>query len=243
MLTDLTFSPLKIFFSLGQVLSTTRFGRGPFQGSLDAAIYLLSNPADEYQVTSVPRVPTDTIAHSNWVHIFPEAFVHQVYPPHENSMRYFHWGISRLLLESSRPPIVVPMFSHGFDKVIPEDKDADYSIFKKVGTQVQFRIGNPVDESLISDYRSQWQALVQKEHLTSNSVCNDLTENLKTGKEAQDLRSRLAFAMRDQVSQVRMSMGLPSQDDRFGFPEFWKPDGGCVDVPVMGNVNKLPQHK
>ncbi|MCQ4799286.1 hypothetical protein NE574_14605, partial [Eggerthella lenta] len=30
------------FFSLGQVLSTERFGVGPFQGSIDASIRLLS---------------------------------------------------------------------------------------------------------------------------------------------------------------------------------------------------------
>lgn len=228
-----------MFFSLGQVLSTSRFGRGPFQGSLDAAVHLLSNPFDsEYQVTHVRRSVTDTLGHSNWVHIFPEAFVHQPYPPHQNTLRYFHWGVSRLLLESSRPPIVVPLYSVGFDAVIPEDRQPGYSIFKQRGTEIQFGIGNPVDEALIADYRNQWLDLVSRE----GKNITDLTENLKTGKRAQELRSKLAFAMREQVSQVRRSMGLPEQDERFGNPDFWKPDGGCLEVPVMGTVNKLPQH-
>lgn len=31
-------------------------------------------------------------------------------------------GVSRLILESTRTPIVVPLFSFGFEKVAPEDK-------------------------------------------------------------------------------------------------------------------------
>lgn len=235
-------SALETFFSLGQVLATGRFGKGPFQGSIDAAINLLSNPLDNtYQTEFDTKQPTGSaVANSNWVHIFPEAFVHQVYPPHQNTLRYFKWGVSRLLLESSRPPIVVPMFSHGFENVIPEDKEPGYSIFSRLGTKITFRVGNPVDENIIADYRRQWLDLVKKE---GPEGLEDLNETLKTGPEAQSLRSKLALEMRDQVSLVRASLGFPDQDPRFASPEFWKPDGECMNVPVMGIVNKLPHHQ
>lgn len=143
-----------------------------------------------------------------------------------------------MLLESSRPPIVVPMFTSGFDEVIPEDRAPDYSIFKQRGTEIQFRIGSPVDELIIASYRQQWADLVAKENNPT-----DLTDALKTGPEAEALRSRLASEMRSQVSAVRTAMGFPDQDPRFDSPEFWKPTGGCKDVPVMGIVNKLPHHQ
>ncbi|CAI4785033.1 CNT_collapsed_G0059150.mRNA.1.CDS.1 [Saccharomyces cerevisiae] len=42
------------FFSLGQVLSTERFGVGPFQGSIDASIRLLS-PDDTLDLEWTPH--------------------------------------------------------------------------------------------------------------------------------------------------------------------------------------------
>lgn len=223
---------LRFFFSLGQVLSTTRFGGGPFQGSIDAAIHLLSKDHQEY-----PK------QRSNWVHIFPEAFVHQVYPPHENSLRYFHWGVSRLILEADECPAVLPIFSHGFDKVIPEDRPDDYRLWKQIGTTIHFGYGKALDEKLLAEFREKWRALVEKEQQGHTEPLTDLTDNLKFGPEAQKLRSDLARYLRDQLGAVRETMGFPPQNPEFAEPEFWKPEGGCKDVPVMGIVNKLPHHK
>lgn len=247
------------FFSLGQVLPTARFGRGPFQGSIDASISLLSNPNDTRYHTSPPLVnstpvtadaaaasdaaasSTEDIPHSNWVHVFPEAFVHQVYPPHDRTLRYFKWGVSRLLLESSRPPIVVPMFSTGFDRVMPEDKPPGYTLLSQLGTEFRVRVGPPIADDTIAGYREQWQELVAEEQSRDPGL-TDLNDALRTGGPAQDLRSAVAGELRRHVSLVRTGMGLPEEDPRFASPEFWKPDGGCVDVPVMGVVNKLPHH-
>ncbi|CAI4869282.1 CRB_1a_G0057390.mRNA.1.CDS.1 [Saccharomyces cerevisiae] len=114
------------FFSLGQVLSTERFGVGPFQGSIDASIRLLS-PDDTLDLewtphsevsSSLKKAYSPPIIRSkpSWVHVYPEGFVLQLYPPFENSMRYFKWGITRMILEATKPPIVVPIFATGFEK-------------------------------------------------------------------------------------------------------------------------------
>lgn len=243
---------LATYFGLGQVLPTARFGRGPFQGSMDAAIYLLSNPLDRsglYHTRYTPelaqpgraaRVPGAAV--SNWVHVFPEAFVHQVYPPHDTSLRYFKWGVSRLLLESSRPPIVVPMFSTGFDSVIPEDRAPGYSLLAQRRRTVRVRVGQPLDENTLAGFRQRWGDLVDSD--PAIAFTGDLTPALRDGEAAQHLRSQVARWLRDEVSQVRADMGLPDQDPRFADPAFWDPvHGGCVDVPVMGIVNKLEHHK
>lgn len=303
---------------MGQVLSTKRFGAGPFQGSIDAAISLLSGydtnvplkrnayfPVDydirhdcvqshllsnksEKNITNRESLIKDILTvfetgklppknppfKSNWVHIFPEAFVHQVYPPYRYTLRYFHWGVSRLLLESTKPPIVIPIYAYGFDDIIPEDKDPDYSLLKRLGkTALKVKIGNPLDEEKIGQYRQEWVDLVQNEtnsflDATDNDIsCNeetkplileknstynnrkqiingDMPESLKTGPKAQKLRSQVANYLRDELENLRVSLGFERGPEEFADPFFWdKEHGGCKNVPVMGNVNKLEVHK
>lgn len=299
-------------------MSTKRFGAGPFQGSIDAAISLLSghdtsvplkrnasfptrydirhdytqshlfSNESETNITNRESLIKDVLTvfetgklpmknppfKSNWVHIFPEAFVHQVYPPYRYTLRYFHWGVSRLLLESSRPPIVVPIYAYGFDDIIPEDKEPDYSLLKRMGkTGLKVKIGNPLDEEKIGQYRQEWVDLVQSKtnkimdatdtELSGNNeemalireekstydnrkqiVDGDMPESLKTGPEAQKLRSKVANYLRDELENLRVSLGFERGPEEFADPAFWdKENGGCKDVPVMGNVNKLEVHK
>ncbi|EFW17571.1 tafazzin [Coccidioides posadasii str. Silveira] len=55
----------------------------------------------------------------SWIHIFPEGMIHQS-PP--KTMRYFKWGVSRLILEASQCPDVVPMWIEGTDEVMHESR-------------------------------------------------------------------------------------------------------------------------
>lgn len=173
-----------------------------------------------------------------------------MYPPHQNTLRYFHWGVSRLILEADECPTVLPIFSHGFEKVIPEDKHEGYKLLKQIGTTVHFGYGKVVDENILEEFRAKWRALVEKEQQLQQKEpkdalvpLTDLTENLKYGPEAQQLRSDLAKYLYNTVGAVREDMGFPPQNPEFAEPEFWKPTGGCKDVPVMGIVNKLDHHK
>ncbi|SCU80045.1 LADA_0B04742g1_1 [Lachancea dasiensis] len=235
------------FFSLGKVLSTERFGGGPFQGSIDASIRLLS-PDDTLDLEWTPgwaqeppkgpqssRVSSiSTLAKNytppvkrtkpSWVHVYPEGFVLQLESPYANSMRYFKWGITRMILESTVAPIVVPIFSTGFEKIAPESAAGtkiERYLPRNFGAEVNVTIGDPVDDKIIDAYREEWQRLVDKYHDPKNPT--DLTTELKFGKGAQSLRSRLASELRAHVAEVRHnSRNLPLEDKKFQSPEWWK---------------------
>lgn len=234
------------FFSLGKVLSTERFGGGPFQGSIDASIRLLS-PDDTLdlewtphrieavhsseEANSIPKSGNITkyvapVARTkpSWVHVYPEGFVLQLQPPFSNSMRYFKWGITRLILESTKAPIVVPMFSTGFEKVAPESSAGtiiERYLPRNLGAEIEINIGNPIDDSIIENYRKEWTSLCSKYFDPKNP--SDLSYELKYGKEAEDLRSRLAAELREHVAKIRHEeRKFPIEDERFKSPAWWK---------------------
>ena len=218
---------LATFFSLGKVLSTERFGEGPFQGSIDASIRLLS-PDDTMDLEWTPHrverykapassplaqkitkeyIPPVARTKPSWVHVYPEGFVLQLQAPYANSMRYFKWGITRMILESTKPPIIVPIFTTGFEKIAPESAAGtkiERYLPRNFGAEVNVTVGNPIDDTIIRKYREEWRQLVEKYHDPENPT--DLTPELKVGKEAQNLRSRLASELRKHVAQIRLSL-------------------------------------
>lgn len=255
---------LSWFFNLGKILGTKRFGEGPFQGSLDAAIRILS-PDDTLNLEYTPGIkdiekpivlqevnnlrasqsskelvnfirPTPESTNvlmskspfirskTSWFHVFPEGFVLQLHEPFNNSMRYFKWGVARLIMESTRAPVVVPIFSYGFEKVAPEDV-ADEGIKRflpsNFGAEIHISVGNVVDDEIIEHYRGKWRQLCKKYIDPLNP--KDLSTELKTGVEAQELRSNLAAELRSAVLEIRDSMGVFNKEDpRFRDPKYWK---------------------
>ncbi|SCU83961.1 LAFA_0D07074g1_1 [Lachancea sp. 'fantastica'] len=235
------------FFSLGKVLSTRRFGGGPFQGSIDASIRLLS-PDDTLDlewtpswaqeeketpqqkqistVTELAKTYTPPVKRSkpSWVHVYPEGFVLQLESPYANSMRYFKWGITRMILESTKAPIVVPIFSTGFEKIAPESAAGtkiERYLPRNFGAEIKVMVGSPINDEIIEAYRDEWKKLVDKYYDPKNPT--DLTEELKVGNEAQSLRSRLASELRAHVAEVRHEgHNLPTEDERFRSPQWWK---------------------
>lgn len=256
---------LSWFFNLGKILGTKRFGAGPFQSSLDAAIRILS-PDDTLDLEFLPLVrseekptllqelqtltpvseQTALLARplkpapestnvllskspfirtkTSWFHVFPEGFVLQLHEPHQNSMRYFKWGISRLILESTRAPVVVPIFASGFEKIAPEDA-ADAGISRwlpaNIGAEIHICIGDAFSDDRIESYRKKWRDLCKKYIDPKNPT--DLSEELRTGKKAQTLRSELAAEIREAVLGIRESLGVfRPEDGRFKDPAYWK---------------------
>ncbi|CEP60325.1 lysophosphatidylcholine acyltransferase LALA0_S01e08130g [Lachancea lanzarotensis] len=238
---------LATFFSLGKVLSTIRFGGGPFQGSIDASIRLLS-PDDtldlewtpswaqeeketpqQKQMSTLTKLAQDYTppvkrSKPSWVHVYPEGFVLQLESPYANSMRYFKWGITRMILESTKAPIVVPIFSTGFEKIAPESAagtKVERYLPRNFGAEIKVMVGNPINDEIIEAYRDEWKKLVEKYHDPKHPT--DLTEELKVGKDAQNLRSRLASELRAHVAEVRHEgHNLPIEDERFQSPQWWK---------------------
>jgi monolysocardiolipin acyltransferase len=103
------------FFARGQVIPTYRLLHGDpgglFQPTVSHAIQLLSETAPNNEQLGEG---------GKWMHIHPEG---RTFQSSSNIVRYFKWGIARMLLETQpEPPRLVPMFIQGFDHVMPEDR-------------------------------------------------------------------------------------------------------------------------
>ncbi|KAL2270291.1 hypothetical protein VTJ83DRAFT_2475 [Remersonia thermophila] len=179
----------------------------------------------------------------SWVHVFPEGCVHQ-HP--STDLRYFKWGLARLLLESDPAPLMIPVFIDGMQRIMPEDRGFP-RFLPRIGRTVRVAFGEPVDfEARFGDLKKRWDELVEREtKLLANDgkiqsraeqgngdatagrwALGELpTEELRCGKEAQEIRIELARRVREEVLKVRRSLGhFPEPDPSFGLAETWRPD-------------------
>lgn len=286
-------TPLLWFFNLGKILGTKRFGFGPFQPSLDAAIRIMS-PDDTLDLEFLPLVreeqkpvliqkasllwncPSENpdvsllVSHkktganilmaqspfvrkkTSWFHVFPEGFVLQLEPPHENSMRYFKWGVSRLILEATVAPIVVPIFTYGLEKIAPEDsadKGLNRWLPSNIGAEVHIHIGDALPDEQIENYREVWRDLCER-YVDPKSP-HDLNDELRNGAKTLELRSQIAADLRTAVANIRSAIGVFNLEDvRFKDPDFWKrytlTEGSSdPDVKFVGKnwaIKRLQKH-
>ena len=240
------------FFNLGKILGIARFGVGPFQDSVDAAIRVVSpddslapkHPLPTYKDAIEIQQLNDAIIapqlkpnaeltqllmpllpfvrkETSWFHVFPEGFVLQLQHPNNNSMRYFKWGVTRLILEATRAPVVVPMFAHGFEKIAPEDITGWKRWFPaNLGLEIHLYVGDAIPDEIVFEYRKKWRQLVLV-FADPWSKLGDLSEELKTGKWAEELRSNLAAELRRHVASLRREAGFPPEYSSFKNPRWW----------------------
>ncbi|KAH7888044.1 acyltransferase-domain-containing protein [Phlebopus sp. FC_14] len=121
------------FFRNGQVIETFR-GRGIFQPALDAAVKKLN--------------------HGHWVHLFGEGKVYQAAEyPKRNGIAHlprFKWGVGRVIMETDVPPLIIPMWLTGFDKLMPEHRLFPYKYFPKMGVKLGVVFGDPIPPQKIT---------------------------------------------------------------------------------------------
>lgn len=304
------------FFNHGQVLPCHRlkhspFG-GPFQPCVAQAIRLLSTPPSPsaaptpqspawYTTTGADVIPSP-LTHAqhrrySWVHVFPEGMVHQ----HASTdLRYFKWGVARLILESDPAPDVLPMFIDGTQRVMPEDR-AFPRFLPRVGKKVRVGFGEVLDyEATFGDLRRRWEGLVRREQerISSNRSGRSssrrgsgggdgeqqrqekggwglgslmptspwtarkteekgpslalsqlrpsqpplpgelVTDELKYGREAQEIRIEVAQRLRDEILKVRKSLGgFPEPDPSFALAETWRLDGSIEAKKYTSRVD------
>ncbi|KAI1274759.1 acyltransferase [Xylaria sp. FL0933] len=227
---------LSAFFAAGQVLPTHRFQYSPhgglFQPTVPQAIRLLSarpfikSPlsstavADAVDIPGLPPIYAEN-RHS-WVHVFPEACVHQ-HP--KMFMRYFKWGVSRMILESEPMPDVLPIFIDGTQHMMPEDRGWP-RFLPRFGVKLRVAFGEPVDtEEIFGDLRARWQELVRREQskIQLPLALGELSEELKYGDEAVKLRIEVARRVREEILKVRRSLGCYEEEPcGFELAETWR---------------------
>ncbi|KAK4177355.1 putative lysophosphatidylcholine acyltransferase [Triangularia setosa] len=255
------------FFTHGQVLPCHRSKHsthgGLFQPCMTQAIRLLSNPSPaapsetHYSTTGTDSI-LSPLTHPyyrrySWVHVFPEGLVHQ-HP--DVDLRYFKWGVARLILESEPRPDIVPMFIDGTQKCMAEDRGFP-KFLPRVGKTVRVTFGGVLDyDEVFGDLKSRWDELVRRERgkgqnktrtvgwLWKTPVVGQVeggvvqteeqqqvgelhSEQLRHGKEATEIRIEVARRMREEILKLRRERGVYKEsDESFGRAETWRVDKG-----------------
>ena len=148
-------------------------------------------------------------------------------------MRYFKWGVARLILEPDECPDIIPMWIEGYDQVMHEAREWPRFV-PRVGKKLGIWFGGNVageKENAFTELRRKWKQLVEEDKRRSGSSEVDeelgvLSERLKYGKEATDLRIECTKRVRDEVLNVRRMRGLPDEDPKQGLVETWIEEGG-----------------
>ncbi|KAF2233515.1 acyltransferase-domain-containing protein [Viridothelium virens] len=217
--------------------------------------------------TSLPQPPTTTYTTNfvdafpassayatrrhAWIHIFPEGRIHQ-HPRRE--MRYFKWGVARLILEADVCPDVVPVWIEGLEQVMSESRGWPRWV-PRAGKEVSVAFGEVADaETVFGEVRRRWNGLVREDarrrleerergvgegEMEKGGEGLDvgvLSEGLKYGREAVELRKETTMIVRKLVLDLRKQRGLPDEDPKAGLVETYREEGGS-----QGTTSSQPQ--
>jgi monolysocardiolipin acyltransferase len=158
-----------------------------------------------------------------WVHIFPEGMIHQT---EDRIMRYFKWGVSRLILESEPMPDIVPIFIEGFDNIMHETRTFPRFIPRPF-KDVRVTFGERLDaEAVFGDLRQRWKQIhAEAESKRGKLEAGVLSDELKYSEEAVRLRKECTRRVRQAVLDVRRQRGYPEDDPKNSLAETWLREG------------------
>ena len=165
-------------------------------------------------------------------------------------MRYFKWGVARLILEADVCPDVLPMWIEGNETVMAEDREWPRFVprvwRKETGIWIGENVGG-VGGGVFASCRERWRRLVFKHkegsggndrgkfedvgrdiHVggSENSELGVLTDpELMFGDEATALRKECTMLVRQEVLRVRRERGLADEDPKYGAVETWAVEG------------------
>ena len=170
----------------------------------------------------------------SWLHIFPEGMIHQ-HPA--KTMRYFKWGVARLILESEPCPDVVAMWIDGPQEAMSEMREWPRPV-PRPGKDINVSFGARVDrEGVLEPLRERWRGLVERVERAKVEAEGEVErdggrqlgvvqdEELKYGAEAEALRIEVTMMVRNEVLKVRRSRGLPDEDPKSGLAETFRREG------------------
>ena len=153
-------------------------------------------------------------------------------------MRYFKWGVARLILEAEPCPDVLPIWFDGPQEVMNEKRSWPRPV-PRPGKQISITFGDLVDtDAVFGPFRERWQALKERSRRKRKALLSFGTElqeenlgelqddDLKYGREAEQLRIEVTLAVRNEVLKVRKSRGLPDEDPKRGLAETYRKEGG-----------------
>jgi len=154
-------------------------------------------------------------------------------------MRYFKWGVARLILESEPCPDVLPIWIDGPQEVMNYERTWPRFV-PRAGKEITVRFGEVVDSEVVwGPLRERWRGLKERARGrrvlelgdevggTAMEVLGELQDDeLKYGAEAQQLRIDVTLAVRSEVLKVRRASGLPDEDPKRALVETYREEGG-----------------
>lgn len=174
----------------------------------------------------------------SWIHVFPEGKIHQ-HP--DKIMRYFKWGVARMILESEPCPDVMALWIDGPQQIMDNERTFPRPL-PRPGKDVSITFGEKMDvEKVFGPFRERWRALkakaekkrLQAEPNDAGALSKDWEgglgevrdHELRYGAEAEQLRMDVTLAVREEVLKVRRSTGLPDEDPKSSLAETWREEG------------------
>jgi len=147
-------------------------------------------------------------------------------------MRYFKWGVARLILEPDVCPDIVPMWIEGNKEIMHEAREAPRWVPRVgKGCAVWFggNVGGREEGNVFHEMRERWRGLVERNRKGAASEgpreMGVLDDELRYGKEAVDLRIECTRRVRQEVLKIRRLSGLPDEDPKQGLVETWREEG------------------
>ncbi|KAK1226052.1 Lyso-phosphatidylcholine acyltransferase [Marasmius sp. AFHP31] len=142
----------------GQVLETFR-GKGIYQPAVESAIEKLNK--------------------GDWIHLFGEGKVNQpgTYTTDikgRATLPRFKWGIGRILTSTASPPVVIPMWITGFDKVMPEGRPFPFKYLPRIGARLTVSFGEPLPADAVSSIVDRISAAQREEQDPTRKIQLDV---------------------------------------------------------------------
>lgn len=137
-------------------------------------------------------------------------------------MRYFKWGVSRLILESDPMPDVVPMFIEGPQEAMNEERTFP-RFLPRPGKNISITFGDKLDgEKVFGDLRARWKQIHEQEEKRNGKLeIGVLNDNLKYSEEVVKLRKECTLRVRQAVQDLRRQRGHPDEDPKAALAETW----------------------
>jgi len=195
------------FFRLGQTIETFR-GKGVNQPAVDLAIEKLDQ--------------------GGWVHLYGEGKVNQPkeLPRDDHGVAHlprFKWGVGRILMETAKPPVVIPVWLTGFDTLMPEGRAFPYKYFPRPGAKLSVTFGDPIPADVIQkalgnlgDGQTDKLEAVARPPLPKGWIRDQITSKLgdkgaidnadERTKDILKIRSEVTAIIRDSVEALGRSI-------------------------------------
>ncbi|KAH7334033.1 acyltransferase-domain-containing protein [Rhizoctonia solani] len=166
------------FFHNGQVIETVR-GAGVHQPAVDTAVAKLNSGA--------------------WVHVFPEGKVNQESCQAGGKLLRFKWGVGRMIMSTTKVPVIIPMHISGLQKVMPEPRQ--FKFLPRPGHHISITFGDPAAltqqaDELVQKWRSSRPSLQSLEISAGVSppvheaVVSNLGGDLDTARLSGEVRKQ-----------------------------------------------------